>query len=462
MAKCIFCDNELAEDTKPEHILLNSLGGRKTTRRVDCSACNGMFGSTIDDEVGKQVAVLRNALQLNSGTGSPPPMLRHIQSGNDIINLTKDGTPELVAKPFAVRKLEDGCFELQITAKSVEEAAPYIPHIAAQLGCAEEQVLEILKSTAGSYVERRPDTVHHPLEFGGPLAVRSAAKSALVLQIIGRGTRLREDYGKLFFNIIDYTGTATANFADPSFDGEPTTETVTEIGPDGEIRATETEEHPPTEPPDEEPAGEESGPVGPHPSETGEEPPRKFYVDGGNVEIIHHLVYELDTDGKRLTCKALTDWTGEKVRALYPSPAQLRADWMVADKRKAIVEVLAERGIELEMLAADVGRPDDDPFDLLCHLAWNAPLRTRRERAQRMRQERDDFFDQYGPEARAVLEALLQKYADHGAAQFVLPDVLKIPPISDLGNPSELAQRFGGPQQMRIAVDAMASLLYAG
>jgi hypothetical protein len=181
MAKCIFCDNELAEDTKPEHILLNSLGGRKTTRRVDCSACNGMFGSTIDDEVGKQVAVLRNALQLNSGTGSPPPMLRHIQSGNDIINLTKDGTPELVAKPFAVRKLEDGCFELQITAKSVEEAAPYIPHIAAQLGCAEEQVLEILKSTAGSYVERRPDTVHHPLEFGGPLAVRSAAKSALVL-----------------------------------------------------------------------------------------------------------------------------------------------------------------------------------------------------------------------------------------------------------------------------------------
>jgi hypothetical protein len=181
MAKCIFCDTELTEDTKPEHILLNALGGRKTTRRVDCSACNGMFGSTIDDKVGKQVAVLRNALQLDSGTGNPSPMLRHIHSGNDIINLTRDGTPELVAKPFVVRKLEDGRFELQITAKSVEEAAPYIPHIAAQLGCSEEQVLEILKSTTGSYVERRPDTVDHPLEFGGPLAVRSAAKSALVL-----------------------------------------------------------------------------------------------------------------------------------------------------------------------------------------------------------------------------------------------------------------------------------------
>jgi type I restriction enzyme R subunit len=79
-----------------------------------------------------------------------------------------------------------------------------------------------------------------------------------------------------------------------------------------------------------------------------------------------------------------------------------------------------------------------------------------------MRQERQDFFDKYGPEARAVLEALLEKYSDHGAAQFVLPDVLKIPPISGLGNPSEIAQRFGGPQQMRSAVDAMTSLIYAG
>jgi type I restriction enzyme, R subunit len=178
-------------------------------------------------------------------------------------------------------------------------------------------------------------------------------------QIIGRGTRLREDYGKLFFNILDYTGTATANFADSSFDGEPTAKTVTEIGPSGEIKKTETEEHSPSEVPDDEVIGQPTD-SGVLPPETGDESARKFYVDGGDVEIIHHLVYELDTDGKRLTCKALTDWTGEKVRALYPSPAQLRADWMTADKRKAIVDALSERGIELEMLAADVGRPDDD------------------------------------------------------------------------------------------------------
>jgi hypothetical protein len=139
---CIFCENELTKDTKPEHILLNSLGGRKTTTRVDCSVCNGTFGSTIDDEVGKQVAVLRNMLQLDSGTGRAPPMLRNIKSGANIINLTNEGTPELVAKPFVVRKLDDGRFELQIMTKSVEEVALYIPHIAAQIGCSEEQVLE--------------------------------------------------------------------------------------------------------------------------------------------------------------------------------------------------------------------------------------------------------------------------------------------------------------------------------
>jgi HNH endonuclease len=181
VAKCIFCDNDLTDDTKPEHILLNALGGRKTTKTVDCSACNNKFGGTIDAEVGKQVELLRNILQLDSGTGRAPPMLRKIQSGQDTINLLSDGTPELVAKPFTVRKREDGSFEVQTTTKSVEELARYIPHIAAQIGCSEEQVLEMLKSATGSYVERRPDTVHHPLGFGGPLALRSAAKSALLL-----------------------------------------------------------------------------------------------------------------------------------------------------------------------------------------------------------------------------------------------------------------------------------------
>src|ERR1700734_926060 len=181
MGTCIFCPNELTEDTKPEHILLNALGGRKTTTRIDCSECNAKFGSTIDREVAQQVAVLRNLLQLDSGSGRAPPMLRNLQSGNDIINVTNDCRPEIVAKPFTVRKLEDGRFELQITTESLEEAARYVPHMAAQVGCSEEQLLDVLRSAIGSFTTRRPDTVHHALSFGGPMAVRSAAKSSLVL-----------------------------------------------------------------------------------------------------------------------------------------------------------------------------------------------------------------------------------------------------------------------------------------
>ena len=269
---------------------------------------------------------------------------------------------------------------------------------------------------------------------------------------------MREDYGKLYFNIIDYTGTATEKFADPEFDGEPTVETTTEIDPEGEVLETKTRENPQPEPADDEAVP--GNPLPPEPDDGAEEP-RKFYVDGGSVEIIHHLVYELDSEGRRLTCRKLTDWTADKVRLLYTSEAQLRASWMAGDKRREVVEALEERGIDLDSLAEEVGRPDDDPFDLLCHLAWNAPLRTRRERAERVRRERQDFFDQYGADARAVLDALLQKYADFGAEQFVLPDVLKLSPLQDFGNPTEIAQRFGGIQQLQGAVDAMAELIYA-
>ncbi|MDK9696979.1 MAG: DEAD/DEAH box helicase family protein [Siculibacillus sp.] len=274
-------------------------------------------------------------------------------------------------------------------------------------------------------------------------------------QIIGRGTRLREDYGKLYFNIIDYTGTATEKFADPAFDGDPTAETVTEIDGAGDVITTTEEETPPPEEPDDTDVG------GLPPDVFEPEEPRKFYIDGGEVEVVAHLVYELDTDGKRLTCRKLTDWTGEKVRTLYPTPAAFRADWVQAGQRRTIIEELAERGIDLETLAMEAGRPDDDPFDILCHLAWNAPLRTRRERAQRLKFDRTDFFDRYGTDARVVLEALLEKYAEFGSTEFALPDILKVTPLAELGNPSEIARRFGGPEQLRQAVDEMSGLLYA-
>jgi type I restriction enzyme R subunit len=276
-------------------------------------------------------------------------------------------------------------------------------------------------------------------------------------QIIGRGTRLREDYGKLWFNILDYTGTATEKFADPAFDGDPVASIQTEIDDTGAI-VTEVEEEG-ADWQDEGPHGDDAPVVLPPDEDDGL--PRKLFVDGGTVEVVAHLVYDLDADGKRLTCRKLTDWTGEKVRTLYATPAAFRAEWAMADKRAAIVEALAERGIDLGALLSETERPDDDPFDILCHLAWNAPMLTRRERAERLRSSEPDLFTRYGDDAKAVLDALLEKYTAGGPDQLALPAALKVAPVSDFGNPSEIARRFGGPDRLREAVAELSERLYA-
>jgi type I restriction enzyme, R subunit len=270
-------------------------------------------------------------------------------------------------------------------------------------------------------------------------------------QIIGRGTRLRDDYGKLWFNIVDYTGSATRMFADPTFDGDPVRITEEEVNQEGEtIQTTETA-----------PEGE-SGPVetGPDIIEPPTGAPRKFYYDGGQVEIVAHLVHELDPNGKQLRVVRYTDYAADTVRTLCPSAQELRKRWAEADQRAEIIQALAERGISFDELAEQAKQPEADPFDLLCHLAFNAPLRTRRERAQRFKQERKDFFEHYSPEARQILDELLGKYAQHGDAQFVLPDVLRVPPISDHGNPGEIIRLFGGADKLRTAVTDLQGILY--
>lgn len=278
-------------------------------------------------------------------------------------------------------------------------------------------------------------------------------------QIIGRGTRLRPDYGKLAFNIIDYTGTATANFADPGFDGDPVREREQTINDDGEVVdetniADETDAYDASDTPDQD--GDPAGSL--DDGEPGS--PRKFYYDGGSVEIVRQLVYELDSDGKQLTCRQLTDYTGDKVRTLYPNASELRKDWLDPERRTEIIEKLEEKGIDTDALGEAVGKPDADPFDLLCHLAYNAPLRTRRERAERLKREDAGFFEQHEDGAREVLNALVEKYAEHGTAQFKLPDVLEIPPINDWGNVVEIAARFGGGKAMREAVNELQKRLY--
>ncbi len=275
-------------------------------------------------------------------------------------------------------------------------------------------------------------------------------------QIIGRGTRVRDDYGKLWFNIVDYTGSATRLFADPDFDGEPTRLTEEEIN-DGDDGTTIIDIFPQDDEPPED---------GVPPGGVIREPPwppehRKFYFDGGQVEIAAHLVYELDPDGKQLRVIRYTDYAAERVRVICPTAPELRAQWADPEKRSEIIQLLAERGVSFESLADAAQQPDVDPFDLLCHLAFNAPLRSRRERAQQLRQDRPGFFAQYGPEARAILGELLEKYAEHGYAEFVLPDILKVPPISAHGEIGDIVNIFGGPEKLRDAVNYMQALLYS-
>ena len=288
--------------------------------------------------------------------------------------------------------------------------------------------------------------------------VRTVGSMPEFKQIIGRGTRLRPDYGKLAFNIIDYTGTATEKFADPDFDGEPVEERKEAVDEVGEI--LEQEANSADDVGDDALEYQDAGLQGRIGEPGTSDLPRKYYVDDGVVEIIRDLVYDLDPDGRKLSCRQLTDYAGDKLRTLYPDASALRRDWLDPERRANIVARLEERGIDLVTLAEAAGQPAADPFDLLCHLAYHAPLRTRRERVERLHREERDFFERYGAEARQVLDELIEKYAKHGAAQFKLPEILEVAPFSEWGNVIEIAARFGGGEQLRGAVAELQRRLY--
>ncbi|MBW1802092.1 MAG: DEAD/DEAH box helicase family protein [Deltaproteobacteria bacterium] len=279
-------------------------------------------------------------------------------------------------------------------------------------------------------------------------------------QIIGRGTRVRDDYDKYFFNILDYTGSATRHFADPEFDGYP--EMITEETIDTEGQITDEKVIRPEEVEWDIPGSDI--PVESEPPEMAEPPPagpRKYYIDDGMVEIAAHLVYELDENGKQLRVVKYTDYTAEVIRTLYPTVTVLRDHWARPDDRSGLLAMLSDRGINFEDLATVTKQPDADPFDLLCHVAYNAPLLTRSERVRRLRKDKKDFFEQYAPDARAILEDLLDKYAEHGVTEFNIPEALKVPPISARGNISEITGFFGTADSLRQAVTDLQAELYA-
>lgn len=290
-------------------------------------------------------------------------------------------------------------------------------------------------------------------------------------QIIGRGTRLREDYDKFYFNILDYTGTATRHFADHQFDGDPEFVAEEEIDDEGNTTTTTTLDHGPEPTEDDEDGDGAQGGGGdidfdPDPPTIIEPPqpppePRKFYVEKGNVTIATHLTQDLDAEGRQLRATEFRDYTCEVVRSLFLDVAEFRHGWADPERRAEILTQLEAKGISAAEAGDSFGNSDADPFDLLCNIAWNAPVVTRKERAARLRKNAPTFFEEYGEQARQILDALLAKYAEHGPAEFSIPDSLKVPPLSDLGNVSEITQRFGGADQFRTAVAKLQELLYA-
>jgi type I restriction enzyme, R subunit len=252
-------------------------------------------------------------------------------------------------------------------------------------------------------------------------------------------------------------------FADPEFDGDPVKRTKQTLDPDGTV-IEQVEETPSSDTaPDtelEQPANE-SVPPAPLLIDKTTKEPRKYYVDGMEIWIMGEQAYELGPEGNVLRTVQYTDYTRDYVRQLSPTAEHLSALWPIGERRAEIIEQLAQRGIDLDALADVTKQTDADPLDLLLHVAYNAPLRTRRERAQQLRSKRANFFNTFTPAAREVLDTLLDKYADYGVNQLTnWNEVLKIPPLVERYSVLEIAALFGGPEGVKAAVEKMQTLLY--
>jgi type I restriction enzyme R subunit len=285
---------------------------------------------------------------------------------------------------------------------------------------------------------------------------RSVGSMTEFKQIVGRGTRVHEDTKKFYFTLIDFRG-ATSHFADPEFDGDP-------------VQIYEAGQNDPIVPPDDVPPTDENGePLPPEPGEdevivdapdininTDEEAPRKIYVDGVGATIVAERVEYLDENGNLVT-ETLRDFTKRALKKRFASLDEFLTRWKSSERKQAIIEELENEGLSLDPLAEEVGK-DLDPFDLICHVAFDQPALTRRERAENVRKRH--VFTKYGLQARAVLEALLQKYQDQGVIDLGDPRILQIPPLAAMGTPFQLMKHFGTRADFMSAVQELQTALY--
>jgi type I restriction enzyme R subunit len=207
-----------------------------------------------------------------------------------------------------------------------------------------------------------------------------------------------------------------------------------------------------------EPEDQEVGPVDAESLE--EQGARKFYVDAGEAFVSAEGFY-LPEPSRGLQLVEYRDYVAAEVRRLCNSPAALRERWRSHVGRREVIEALERRGISFEEAAGRMGLADADPLDLLVHAAWNARVMTRHDRVRRLRKEHRAWLDAFTPEARAILEELLAKYAEHGVGQLDDLRILEVPPLDRHGTPVEIAARFGGAEVLRTALADLEGRLYA-
>ena len=265
-------------------------------------------------------------------------------------------------------------------------------------------------------------------------------------QIIGRGSRVREDLGKMFFTIFDFRN-VTRHFADPDFDGPVEQDDSFTPGPDGEI---------PLE--SEDASGNVSSATNGMYDDTLISHRFKYYVNDVGINVLKQHIQYLDKDGKLIT-ESLTDYTRRNMRNQFATLNDFLTEWNNAVRKQAVFEELEKQGILIEELQEQMGQ-EFDPFDLLCHIAFDQPPLTRYERANNVKKR--NYFAKYGEQAAAVLDALLDKYADSGITSLESMDILKVNPITDFGSPLQIVNRiFKGKDDFEQALQELKQVLYA-
>ena len=279
-------------------------------------------------------------------------------------------------------------------------------------------------------------------------------------QIIGRGTRINEEYGKLYFTILDFRN-ATDLFADKDFDGDPIR--VKPVSQDEDLSLVVIEEEENTVIVLDEASGEEivfENPIIRYPNPENQslvnEPREKVYVNGIDVSVLVTREMYFDQHGKPITT-SLKDHTKEIIKGKYTSLEDFLLSWNHADKKEAIIKELQEQGVMVEALYDAVDK-QVDLFDLICHVAYDQPPLTRKERANNVKKR--NYFTKYGEQARKVLETLLDKYADEGVENIESIEVLRVKPFDEYGSPIEIISHFGNKQHYLNAVKELETELY--